>query len=124
MAMDGRILEYRSLVVVGDLVRESDFEEDCMVLHSRNVGHALPQENKLKGGELYYLVPSHIEANHIAFSTQKNGICRCKKRVEDINVEKGFTLKIVVSRQQLKTLFLDSCVKEILVERHVRKITQ
>ncbi|GLJ53368.1 hypothetical protein SUGI_1137880 [Cryptomeria japonica] len=99
MAMDGRMLEYKSLVMMGDLVRESDFEEDCMVVHSRNVGHGLLQENKLKGGELYYLVPSHIEADHIAFSAQKNGICRGKKRAEDVNVEKGFTLKIVVSRQ-------------------------
>lgn len=69
MAMDGRMLEYRFPIVVGDLVRESDFEEDCMVVHSRNVGRALPQENKLKGGELYYLVPSHIEVDHSTFST-------------------------------------------------------
>ncbi|GLJ31755.1 hypothetical protein SUGI_0638750 [Cryptomeria japonica] len=122
MAMDGKMLEYRSPVVGGDLVRESDFEEDCMVVHSRNDGHALPQENTLKGGELYYLVPSLMEAHHRAFSAQKNGICRGKKRAGD--VEKSFTLKIVVSRQQLKSLLLDSCVKEILVEQHARKLTQ
>ncbi|GLJ31757.1 hypothetical protein SUGI_0638790 [Cryptomeria japonica] len=124
MGMDGKMLQYSPPLVVRDLLIESGYRQNFMVVHSENVGDGLSLDSQLVGGEFYYLIQSHIGADHDD-SDEDGG----KERLDDVGsssagavkAENGIRLKIVVSKKQLKVLLSDGFLKERLVEELVGK---
>ncbi|GLJ31751.1 hypothetical protein SUGI_0638650 [Cryptomeria japonica] len=113
MKMDGKMLEYSPPLLVRDLLTAKDYGRNYMLAHPQNVRDALPQDYKLKGGELYYLIPSHLEDES---SFNGGGM---KER--GVKGEKGMKIKIMVSKTELKALLSDGCVKEKWVEDFLLK---
>ncbi|GLJ31756.1 hypothetical protein SUGI_0638760 [Cryptomeria japonica] len=124
MRMDGKMLEYSPPLVVRDLLMENGYQQNFMVVHSEKVGDGLPMDYKLVGGELYYLIPSHIGADQKGFSAQRSCACGGKERVEDVGsscggavkTEIGMRIKILVSKKQLKDLLSNGYLKEKVVD--------
>lgn len=114
MRMDGKILKYNPPLVVRDLVNEKDYGRKYMVADPQNVGDTLPDDYELKGGVLYYLIPSHVEDERSFNGGMK------ERGVK--GGENGMTIKILVSKTELKALLSsDGCVKEKWVEDFLLK---
>ncbi|KAL2921687.1 hypothetical protein RDABS01_013178 [Bienertia sinuspersici] len=100
--VDGKMLEFKSPVIVRDLlVSYPDFYVGVF----KNATQALPLDYKLKIGEIYYLLPS-VTGDHTTTTTSSSANDEDARTEMDSTTTKTTTttIKVVITKEQLQQI--------------------